>query len=167
MALAQLDFYEAEIYAQVAQTAAAGPLQCAPQALANNLSLLCCAFALAGHYDAALMDALGLQVAQTQALFRDVKNLVNISAAFLDLQHYSGPLLQAVADAALAQRDKLDLDDMLSLALIMAFFKAGRQDLLGAAVARLEQAQAGQLSAKNVDFLQKLLLLAQVGQGSA
>jgi hypothetical protein len=56
----------------------------------------------------------------------------------------------------------LELDDLLSLALVMVFFKAGRRDLLAALAGRLAGVQAAQLSPKNVDFLHKLLLLGEV-----
>jgi len=87
-----------------------------------HLVMISSAYALAGHYDPDLFDLIAKQVVQHMEYIPDVGSLVNILGAFMDVQHFDRPLLEAAGNRLAGSFSLIGPEDAAAVALVYAFF---------------------------------------------
>ncbi|KAG1678176.1 hypothetical protein FOA52_016113 [Chlamydomonas sp. UWO 241] len=101
-----------------------------------QLMMVSSGFALAGHYDAEVFSLLARQTTRYIRSIAHMPTLINILGAFMDVQHFDRPLLEAAGMRLAECMDDLGPDDAAGVALVYAFFNVQNDAFYAALLAR-------------------------------
>lgn len=161
-ALMQLEFYDPAVFSLVAE-ANMGPLRCREETVALNLTMFTCSFALSGHYDGDFFTSLAGQTVLHIDKFDDIKTLVNVLGAYMDMNHPDTALIAAVMEVARSKFDQLDAMDTCSLLVALSFFNvADPNNFCQSLLNKAAKYNYDQLTGKHLTFLYKAINLRKM-----